>query len=91
MRINELHWNDWNEDHIARHGVAPDEVEEVVFHRSYYLARIGGDRYLVIGRTDGGRLLSIIVDRDDGSNFFVVTARDAAPKERRLYQRHGPR
>ena len=91
MRIDELRWNDWNEDHIARHRVEPSEVEEVVFHRSHHLARIRDDRYLVIGRTDSGRLLSIIVDRDGGAVFFVVTARDAAPKERRLYLRHGSR
>lgn len=37
MRIDELVWDDWNEDHISRHGVRPEEVEEAVFDRAALL------------------------------------------------------
>jgi len=29
--IRALLWDDWNEEHIARHGVEREEVEEVCF------------------------------------------------------------
>jgi len=29
--IEEVSWNDWNEDRIARHAVTTSEVEEVIF------------------------------------------------------------
>jgi hypothetical protein len=34
MRIHELIWPEDRIDHIARHGVSPEEVEEVCFGRS---------------------------------------------------------
>lgn len=87
MRIGALRWNGWNEEHIARHGVEPVEVEEVVASGTYYVVRARNGRYGLIGQTDGGRSLSIIVEREDGGSFFVVTARAADADERRLYAR----
>ncbi len=31
MEINEFEWDDSNVQHIARHKVSPDEVEDVAF------------------------------------------------------------
>jgi len=31
MEIREFEWDDNNIEHIARHGVFPDEVEDVAF------------------------------------------------------------
>jgi hypothetical protein len=33
LRLDELLWDEWNEDHIARHGLEADEVEDAVFER----------------------------------------------------------
>ena len=30
MKIRAVVWDDWNEEHIARHGVEVEEVEEVL-------------------------------------------------------------
>jgi hypothetical protein len=50
--------NDWNEEHIARHGVGPAEAQEVVVgNRPPYR---GDGKYLAIGRSDGGRWLQVI-------------------------------
>lgn len=35
LRIRELLFDDWNEEHIARHDVIPEEVEEVCGNRPY--------------------------------------------------------
>jgi hypothetical protein len=30
MTIDHLVWDDWNREHIARHNVTPEEVEQVI-------------------------------------------------------------
>jgi len=37
LRIGELLWDDWNEEHIARRGVDRDEVEDVCFNQAWAL------------------------------------------------------
>jgi uncharacterized DUF497 family protein len=88
VRISDLIWDDWNEEHVARHGVEPWEVEEIVARGDYHLTRVRRDRYAVIGQTDAGRYLTVFADRLGQGMFFVVTARDADADERRLYRRH---
>ncbi len=88
MRIAELFWDDWNEEHTARHGVEPMEVEEVVAGGMSYVARVRGERYGIIGQTDAGRYLTIVVEREMGNVFYVVSARPADLGERRLHARH---
>jgi len=86
-RVFRLVWDDWNEEHIAQHNVTPVEVEEVTANRPF-TTRGRKDRYRVIGQTDAGRLLTVIVaPRGDGATY-VLTARDATREERRAYQRH---
>jgi hypothetical protein len=42
-------------------------------------------RLLLIGRTDGGRVLTIVIERTvDPSTWLVVTAWPAADNERRI-------
>lgn len=86
----ELFWDGRNEDHIARHGVEPPEVEEVA-RNAPYVTRGRRGTYRLIGPTDGGRLLTVIVTREDGSPSYVVTARDADDVERRSYRRRSRR
>lgn len=88
MRIPSLRWTEWNEEHLARHGVEPDEVDEVVVADRFHMVRVRAGRYAIIGQTDAGRYLSIMVDREPDGTFFVVTARTADPSERRLFARH---
>jgi uncharacterized DUF497 family protein len=81
-----LRWDEWNEEHIARHGVEPHEVEEVA-RKTFHFTKARGGRYRVIGQTDGGRFLTVVVaPRRDGT-YYVVTARDADEIERRAYRR----
>lgn len=75
-------WNEWNEDHIARHGVDRTEAEEVALGDSYITKGRRGT-YRVVGQTNGGRFLTVVVSpRGDGVSY-VVTARDADSSERR--------
>jgi len=46
-----LYWDDYNEDHIAEHGVTRVEAEYVVLHPGWgYPADIGGGKHLVWGQ-----------------------------------------
>jgi uncharacterized DUF497 family protein len=79
-----LSWTDENRDHIGRHGVSPEEVDELIAGE-FYMSRLRGDRFGIIGQTGGGRYLMVVVERQAGSTYAVVTARLADAAERRLY------
>ena len=92
MRIDELVWDDRNVEHIAEHGVAPDEVEEVCASRRRLNLRIGSSRrglkrYQLFGPADDGRLLTVILDQTQPGQFYVVTARDMTGRERSGYRK----
>jgi uncharacterized DUF497 family protein len=90
MRIHELIWPQDRIDHIARHAVTPEEVEEVCFGRSLVQrGKSEGENpvYYVLGQTEAGRyLLCVIIQVPDG-NGYPVTARLMTPKEKRRYRK----
>ncbi|MEK6336648.1 MAG: hypothetical protein AABM67_17110 [Acidobacteriota bacterium] len=90
MRINELLWPRERVEHIARHGVTPEEVEQVCFSHPLVLrAKSYGDNpvYYVLGQTDAGRyLFSVVIQFPDGKGY-PVTARSMTEKEKRRFQR----
>jgi len=61
----EFEWDDDNLDHLARHSIRPDEVEEVFAGPT--LRRRGGtdapDQFRVLGRTAAGRSLAIVIQQ----------------------------
>ncbi|MBC7324911.1 MAG: BrnT family toxin, partial [Moorella sp. (in: Bacteria)] len=59
LRIRGFKWDTWNTDHIARHGVQPEEAEEVFFNEPLFLKGRGGT-FTALGPTDAGRLLTVI-------------------------------
>ena len=79
-----LRWNQWNIEHIARHGIIPDEVEEVCTARFIVRESYGG-RFVVIGQTLTERTLAVILEPDYDGMYYVVTARLANRRERRTY------
>jgi len=85
--IRDLTWDDWNQLHIARHSIDPDEVEEVCYNPRSLGVRIRRGRYRVIGQAMSGRYLTVILDAEPEATFYVVTARDASDSERRRLHR----
>lgn len=81
LRIRVLLWDEWNEQHIARHNVEPEEVEEVAFGRVSLAVKIRRGRYRITGQAESGRYLTIFVDRVDSEVFYPVTARDSTDSE----------
>jgi hypothetical protein len=82
LEIKYYQWDDWNIDHIARHGVEPEEAEEVFRHRPF-IRRSRKGRYLAYGQTDVGRYLAVAFEYLGKHTARVVMARDATRTERR--------
>lgn len=75
-----------DEDHIARHGVDVDEVREVCESKPL-VERTRQGRLAVWGRTDGGRLLLVVLEPGTEGRYQLVTAREMTIRERRHYNR----
>ena len=87
MEIKEFQWDDNNIEHIARHNVYPDEVEDVAFDDDPWIKKgRKGTRYM-LGYTIAGRYLSVVyVLRSEGV-ARVITAMDMDDKSRKLYKK----
>jgi hypothetical protein len=89
MRIRELVWSTECVDHIAHHGISPEEVEEVLLGAAWVQrAKSHGKNpvYYVLGQTMEGRyLFSVIIQFPDGRGY-PVTARPMTDKEKGRYQ-----
>jgi uncharacterized DUF497 family protein len=80
-------WNDWNREHIAVHGVAPEEAEFVVNHAAPpHPEQIGDDKWRVRGQTANGRYIQVIFIIEDDS-YYVIHARGLTDKEKRQLRR----
>jgi hypothetical protein len=90
MRIQEFVWPDERVEHIAEHGITPEEVEQVCFGEPLVLrAKSEGENpvYYVLGETHHGRyLFCVIIQFPDGKGY-PVTARLMARNEKRRYRR----
>jgi uncharacterized protein len=82
-----LVWDDWNQDHIARHDVTQEEVEQVT-NNEYVFFPSFKERVVVIGLTDAGRALHITLASRAADTYYIITARVADRKERAYYQQH---
>ncbi len=90
MKIHKLIWPKERVDHIGRHGITPEEVEEVCFDQPLVLrAKAEGANpvYYVLGQTAAGRYLFCVVIQFPDGNGYPVTARPMTDKEKRRYRR----
>jgi uncharacterized protein len=90
FELRRLVWDDWNLQHIARHGVTQEDVEVVchgdpIFYRERYK-----DRLVLLGRSLDGRVLAVVLgpvpNAPDGT-YCPFTARPADRSKRREYHR----
>ncbi len=82
-------WGDANTDHIARHGLEPEDVEEALLDPEGVSApayNSGSEkRSGFIGATEAGRVLFVVYTcRDD---IRVVSAYDANVSQKQRYRR----
>ena len=79
-------WDEQNLEHIARHGVDPDEAEAILDNHPLLLRSADG-KYLAYGQTDEGRYLLVVFVRKSGPTVRVITARDLTDGEKKQYHR----
>lgn len=90
MRIGQLIWPQDRIEHVARHGVTPEEVEDVCFGKPFVRrAKSEGQNpvYYVLGQTKTGRYLFCVVIRFPDGNGYPVTARRMTANEKRRYRK----
>ena len=87
LSIDRLHWDDWNRDHIAKHAVLPEEVEEVIAGVPI-VTETYKQRLQFIGPTLAGWMVSVVVGAvpDRPGDCYVFSARPASQKERGTYE-----
>jgi uncharacterized protein len=84
--IESLEWDDKNVEHIARHGVNPDEVEDICFGLNLS-ERESGQRYILSGQTDGGRYLNVVVGKIGKGLFRPITAFEMSESYKARYKK----
>src|SRR5688500_2238452 len=81
--VDHLVWDSWNRRHLTMHGVAPDEVEQVIAGDPTVRATYK-NRLQLVGSTAAGRMLSVVIGPVPAQPdvYFVFSARPASRKER---------
>jgi uncharacterized DUF497 family protein len=92
MIISGLEWDDYNDREIARHQVTPEEVEDICYglhisKRDPDFKSKGKERYILAGKTPGGRYLDVIIEKLHGSYYRPVTAFEMSENYKRSFQR----
>ncbi len=76
----------------VKHHVETYEVEEVLENKPRFRFVEKGDRkaenvYMALGQTDAGRYLTVLLIYKTTKEALILSARDMAKKERKMYDR----
>ena len=86
----DFRWNESNEDHIAGHGVGPEEAEYVVEHPARGFPRYDGTgKYRAWGQTAAGRHLQVVYIFSPPGVVYVIHSRNLTELEKRRLRRQG--
>jgi hypothetical protein len=88
--VADLIFDDHNENEMARHGVVRYDVDEILWNRNVFYDNPRGEpgSILMIGETNGGRLLTVpLAPTDDPTTWRPATAFDASHHHRSLFDR----
>ena len=84
----DFRWNDWNIDHIARHGVDPEDAEWVIANAQQpYPEHRGDGKWLVWGPRRDGRLHQVVFVLDEDDTVYVIHARALTRREQTRFRR----
>jgi uncharacterized protein len=87
IKIRRLIWDARNKRHIARHNVDPDEVEDVVFGNPFPARGKRRKRLVLVGKTEGERVLEVVLQNHGGGEWYPLTAYDASEENEAVYTR----
>jgi len=86
VKIESLHWDDANIEHIARHGLSPADIEDVCF--SKHISFRGRERrYILYGKTESGVMIMVVLEQLYGQVFRPITARAMSEREKHSYRK----
>jgi uncharacterized DUF497 family protein len=86
----DVEWDEGNESELARHHITPMEVHQVLDSEPIWARNRAGraGTHIVVGRTYGGRMLTIVVQlKDEGEVLRPIPGWDSSPGERTRYGR----
>jgi uncharacterized DUF497 family protein len=84
----DFRWNDWNIEHATSHGIDVDEIEALIAAAvPPYPEYVGDEKYIVVGRGAGGRLVQAIYMIDEDEALYVIHARPLNDREKWRFRR----
>ena len=83
--VRRLIWNAFNAPHVAQHHITPEEVEQAC-HGNHMVREGYDNRLMLVGPTDTGRVLAVILAPRGNDVYYPVTAYPASRKLRRIYE-----
>jgi len=89
MEITWFEWDNNNIEHIAKHNISPDEVEDVAFDDEPWIRKGRNETRYMLGYTVAGRYLFSVYILKGRGIARVITAMDMDEKTRKLYKRRG--
>ena len=83
----EFEWDEHNEDKLLeRHRVSAYEAEQCFANPN--TKRRAGDALVMMGKTDGDRMLLLVYEQKPNGVIRVYSAREMTEKERRVYRQN---
>lgn len=84
--VEQLVWDEWNTEHIGKHGVSRNDVEGVIASEAVARATYK-ECFLVLGQTASGRVLAVVIGPvpDTPGAYYIFSARPASRQEWRYY------
>ena len=83
-------WTEQNVEHIAKHGILPQQAEYIVENaRRPWPQMVGDDKRLVVGQLASGVYVQVmyVPSRRDPGAVFVMHARPLTESEKRRFRR----
>jgi uncharacterized DUF497 family protein len=75
MATGDFRWNKWNRAKVAKHGVTPEEAQQVIrCAKRHEHRRHKRGTWLVYGRGNSNRKLQVIYMKDPDGTYFVIHA-----------------
>lgn len=84
--IRKLLWDKRNIFHIARHDIAPEEIEEVCSNKPIVQRSTKKNRLVLLGYTKDKKLLNVVLENHGEGAYYVITAYDASHVDTQLYK-----
>lgn len=84
--IRKLIWDAWNIQHIARHHITQDEVEEICHGFHIILRGQKKGRLILIGETEAKRIIGVVIETKGGEIYYPVTAYETDKQDTTLYK-----